>query len=171
MNIQTQFLPRYLRRDPGQSPGKMLPPVIGNPVLQQLYDLWDAKRGNRRAAPSRADFSILEFKPWLGNLLILDNIGPREDIRFRLYGSKLVELFGFDLTYKTVLDSMLLIGDRPLIEYQEVSQQQRPVYVSRFSPTARRHIQVDKLALPLISDDRVDQILAAIYPSEPAGPD
>jgi hypothetical protein len=66
---------------------------------------------------------------------------------------------------------MLLIGDRPLIEYQEVSQQQRPVYVSRFTPTARRHIQVDKLALPLISDHHVDQILAAIYPSDPTGLD
>ncbi len=168
MMIETQFLPRYLRlgAGPHRAPAA---PAIGNPTLQRLYELWDAKRGGSRAAPARSDFSIAEFKPWLGNLLILDNIGAREDIRFRLYGTNLVELFGFDLTYKTVLESTLLIGDRPLVEYQDVSQQQRPVYVSRFTPTARRHIAVDKLALPLMSHDRVDQILAAVYPSEPEG--
>jgi hypothetical protein len=166
MNIEPHFLSRFLRLGPGPHHTANAP-AIGNPRLQRLYELWDAKRGSSRVAPARSDFSIAEFKPWLGNLLILDNIGAREDIRFRLYGTNLVELFGFDLTYKTVLESTLLIGDRPLVEYQEVSQQQRPVHVSRFTPTARRHIAVDKLALPLMSQDRVDQILAAIYPSEP----
>lgn len=168
MNLDTHFLPRYLRLGAGSQHGTAPPPAIGNPMLQKLYDLWNSKRGTR-AAPARADFSIVELKPWLGNLLILDNIGAREDIRFRLYGSKLVDLFGFDLTYKTVMDSTLLIGDRPLVEYQDVSRLQQPVYVSRFTPTAHRHIQVDKLALPLISDHRVDQILAAVYASESIG--
>jgi hypothetical protein len=165
MNFHVHLFPRH-RRQAESLPAE--PSEIGNPWLQQLHDLWDAKRGDR-VAPARSDFAIAEFKPWLGHLLILDNIGMRDDIRFRLYGSKLVELFGFDLTYKTVMESMLLIGDQPLIEYDTVSRAKRPVYVSRFTPTARRHIQVDKLALPLISDNRVDQILAAIYPSQPDG--
>ncbi|QDO99228.1 PAS domain-containing protein [Ferrovibrio terrae] len=166
MNIEPHFLSRFLRLGPGPHHAANAP-AISNPRLQRLYELWDTKRGGSLVAPARSDFSIAEFKPWLGNLLILDNIGAREDIRFRLYGTNLAELFGFDLTYKTVLESTLLIGDRPLVEYQEVSQQQRPIHVSRFTPTARRHIAVDKLALPLMSHDRVDQILAAIYPSEP----
>ncbi|MCW0232637.1 MAG: PAS domain-containing protein [Ferrovibrio sp.] len=132
-------------------------------MLRELYELWAAKR-HGRLAPSRSDFSVFELKPWLGHLLILDNLHSREDIRFRLYGSNLTEIFGFDLTYKTVIDSVILIGDRPLVEYDEVSRLQRPVYVSRFSPSIRNHIQVDKLALPLMSGSKVDQILAGIYP-------
>jgi len=161
MNIQTHLFPRYLRRPVEQEPESQ---AITNPHLQQLYDLWNSKRENR-LAPARSDFTISEFKPWLGHLLILDNVSSRDRIRFRLYGSKLVELFGFDLTNRTVLDSMLLIGDRPLIEYDAVARLRQPVHVSRFTPTAKRHLQVDKLALPLISDGHVDQILAAIYPS------
>ncbi|MEK9967517.1 MAG: PAS domain-containing protein [Ferrovibrio sp.] len=165
MNIQAHLFPRYLRRPVVQEPE---PQAILNPRLQELHDLWNSKRENR-IAPARSDFTIGEFRPWLGHLLILDNVGSRDRIRYRLYGSKLVELFGFDLTNRTVLDSMLLIGDRALIEYETVARLGQPVHVSRYTPTAKRHIQVDKLALPLISDGHVDQILAAIYPSQQEG--
>lgn len=132
--------------------------------LQPLYELWEARRGDR-TTPARSDFTVFDFKPWLGHIVILDNLHSRTAIRFRLFGSKLTDIFGADLTRKTLLEAAVLIGDRPLIEYEEVARSGRPIYVSRFSPTLHEHIQVDKLMLPLASDGRVDQILAALYPS------
>lgn len=138
--------------------------VIARPNLQALYRLWSERRAGR-PAPSRDDFSVEDLRPWLGHLLLLDRIDG-DDFRYRLYGSSLVEIFGFDLTGRTVTAAAPLIGVSPLAEYRSVIAAGRPFHVSRASPSAREHLLMDKLALPLMDSGRITKILGAIYLSE-----
>ncbi len=137
---------------------------IGHPMLRQLYGLWRQKRG-AHPAPSRGDFGIEELRPWLGHLMILDCL-ENEDFRYRLYGTNLVGIFGFDLTGTLVSAAAGKIGDKPIAEYRQVRVSGLPSYVARGSPSSRDYLAMDKLALPLMEGGVVVKILAAIYLSE-----
>jgi hypothetical protein len=140
--------------------------AISHPRLRALYDLWNTKRGSRQAPP-RSDFSHEDLLPWFGHLMLLDCLNG-SDCRYRLYGTALVGLFGFDLTGQTVRAAADRIGDKPMDEYSKVMRIGAPVYTSRISPSAREYLQVDKLALPLMEGGVVTKILGAIYLSDPA---
>lgn len=138
--------------------------AISHPRLRALLDLWDAKRGSRQAPP-RGDFSHEELQPWFGHLMLLDCLDGNE-YRYRLYGTALARLFGFDLTGRMVGAMADRIGAKPQDEYAKVVRIGAPVYASRISPSAREYLQVDKLALPLMEGGRVTRILGAIYLSD-----
>ena len=138
--------------------------AISHPSLRALFDLWDTRRGSRQAPP-RSDFSHQDLQPWFGHLMLLDCLDSNE-YRYRLYGTALTQLFGFDLTGKMVGASADRIGDKPQDEYAKVVRIGAPVYISRSSPSAREYLQVDKLALPLMEGGRVTKILGAIYLSD-----
>lgn len=138
--------------------------AVSHPKLRGLLDLWEATRGSRQAPP-RSDFSHEDLQPWFGHLMLLDCL-QGNDYRYRLYGTALTRLFGFDLTGQLVSTSADRIGDQPLEEYARVVRIGAPVYASRISPSAREYLQVDKLALPLMEGGRVTKILGAIYLSE-----
>lgn len=137
--------------------------VITHPRLRALYDLWQDKRGSRQA-PSRRDFAVEELKPWFGHLMVLDCLED-DSFRYRLYGTELARMFGFDLTGHTVDSVADRIGPRPDAEYRQVRRIGAPLHVSRSSPSAKDYLLVDKLALPLMEAGEVTKILAAIYPS------
>lgn len=138
--------------------------AVFHPRLRALFELWDARRGSRQA-PARSDFSHDDLLPWFGHLMLLDCIDSGE-FRYRLYGSQLAQLFGFDLTARLVGASVDRIGDMPQDEYARVARIGVPVYSSRISPSAREYLQVDKLALPLMEGGRITKILGAIYLSD-----
>lgn len=140
---------------------------IAHPQLRALHELWERKRG-LRTAPSRADFSVEELRPWLGHLIMVDCLDD-DDFRFRLYGTALVRIFGFDLTNRLVSDVSGQIGDRPAAEYRQVRRLGTPFHVARRSPSAREYLTMDKLALPLMDNGVVTKIMAAIYHSDSAG--
>jgi len=139
--------------------------AVDHPKLRTLYELWNQRRGTRQAPP-RSDFTLEDLRPWFGHLMIIDCL-PDNDFRYRLYGTELVRMFGFDLTNRSVGDSVIYIGDKPLREYQQVCRIGAPVHASRDSPSAREHLRVDKLALPLMEGGEVTKILGALYLSEP----
>lgn len=139
---------------------------IAHPRLRRLYELWRQKCAGR-PAPPRADFSVEELRPWLGHLMIIDCVDG-DDFRYRLYGSSLVGIFGFDLTGMLVSDATVKIGEKPLLEYRQVRALQVPSYVARSSPSSREYLTMDKLALPLMEDGAVNKIIGAIYLSDSA---
>lgn len=74
------------------------------PEFAPLQSLWLAKRDGGKA-PSWRSFDPIELKPWIGNLAVIDapNDSRKEslaDYRYRLWGTRLTELFGADLTGK-----------------------------------------------------------------------
>ncbi len=134
-----------------------------DPRLAGLLALWHAKRG-ARAMPARSDFAIEDFLPWLGHLALLDVVGAGDDFRYVVYGTRLVETFGFDLTGRSARDAAAQIGPQPLEEYRRVYAVRTPQHVSRMSPAHKEHLTITKLALPLSSDGAsVDKIVSVIY--------
>lgn len=76
------------------------------PDFQLVYDLWQRKRGTRRA-PSRSDFDpVIEMRPVLPRLMLLDVLRDPADFRYRLAGTETFFVHGAELTGKSVLDLM-----------------------------------------------------------------
>ncbi len=77
---------------------------LDGPDFQFVYDLWNRKRGSRRA-PSRSDFDpLLEMRQVLPRLMLLDVLRDPPDFRYRLAGTETFFVHGAELTGKSVLD-------------------------------------------------------------------
>lgn len=65
---------------------------------------WEGRRGERDI-PDRADIDVLDLKPWLGWLNLLDVIDGAEDFRYRVFGTHHVARLGADVTGKLASES------------------------------------------------------------------
>ena len=136
-----------------------------HPKLSRLLDLWIRKRGNR-SMPARRDIDTIELREWLGNLILVDV--PKDNggvYRYRVYGTKLVDLFGYELTGKSV--SHFASMRQPLIagDYDRVRRDKVPVYFDRQGVAHGQSVRIQTLALPLSTGAEVEMILAAVYTS------
>ena len=66
-------------------------------VFESLAALWRAKR-DVREMPSWADFDFYDFKGLHGVIAVQDVVTDPFDLRCRLWGIRLVEIFGSDYT-------------------------------------------------------------------------
>ncbi len=138
---------------------------VSHPDLLSLYALWNEKRGGKVLA-ERKDFDPFVLKPWLGHVTLLDAVENGSDFVFRLYGSELVNMFGFDLTGRRVGECLDLIGEKPLREYRWSHAYCKPLGISRSSPANEDLVDMDKIVLPLSNGGAdPDVLLAAIYKS------
>lgn len=129
--------------------------------LAGLYDLWAARRDGRRM-PARGDFDTVEFRPWMGHLMLIEV--DRDGFRYRVYGSALAEVFGRDLTGKTT--AALRPEARRTVEreYAAVCEQRRPLLLSHWRTGVREHARFSKLVLPFGDDgETVDRLLVGVY--------
>jgi hypothetical protein len=76
------------------------PAVIEEPLLRSLKTYWDGQRQGR-PMPRRAEIDVLELKPLIGSLFLLDVLDGGRDFRFRLLGTELTARFGRDITGQT----------------------------------------------------------------------
>lgn len=65
--------------------------------MHDVHAYWAVKRGERRA-PSRRDIDPIEIKAHLGTLFMLDVLDEGLDYRYRLIGTRIVEVSGRDAT-------------------------------------------------------------------------
>lgn len=73
-----------------------------HPPLQQLLDYWYGKR-EARAFPFRDAIDPLELRFVLGNVLLAEIVpGERPRFRYRLWGSRLTEDYGVEMTGRHV---------------------------------------------------------------------
>jgi hypothetical protein len=117
-----------------------------NQKLTALRKLWEQKRG-RRAMPARADLTVTDLRPWLGNLALLD-LEARGEV-FRLCGVNLFSRFGGDQTGQHVAD---LRGDgaHPFRNcVSSVRQARAPVDQSHMQIIHGEQVTFEELALPL----------------------
>src|SRR5215469_7197541 len=76
--------------------------LLSPPQLRFLLAYWETLRAGR-AMPLVAEIDPLAMKPALGYILLVDP-EPDGDFRYRLYGSRIAAISGFDLTGKRVSD-------------------------------------------------------------------
>lgn len=113
----------------------------------------------------RADIDPLDLRDCGGNLCLLDVTGavPR---RFRVDGSNLASLTGFELTGKCVEDvPNPRCREFLLARYERVVETSAPVFFANDREWRGCGIEEISVALPLSSDGlAVDRILDAVFP-------
>ncbi|MFC3676050.1 PAS domain-containing protein [Ferrovibrio xuzhouensis] len=133
--------------------------TIADARLRRLYDYWLGKKG-ARAAPSREDIAPQEIADVLPWVFIMERVGDR--LRYRLVGDAFREIYGARLI-GMFLDEIDLdhITAAYIGEYDIASR--GPVAVARqwkFVKTDGRHLEYERLILPLSADGRaVDRFL------------
>lgn len=82
-------------------------PLDANPEdfgpFRDLVLLWQSKRQGR-LLPTRADFQVADFKPWLGRIAIANLETDPFNVRFVLWGSDLATWWDADYTNKCLGD-------------------------------------------------------------------
>ena len=139
---------------------------IEHPELAALKEKWQEKRAGRRL-PARSDFDTLEFAPWMGHLSVLDAIEGGRDFFFRLHGTNIANLYGYEMTGKSVSDLPSEIRTTISKEYREAVDRCEPILIARNHVLPKKdYTQIIKLILPLSSDgEAVDQLLSCAYPA------
>lgn len=84
--------------------------ALANPALAHMLAYWNRLRGSA-ALPDANAVSPHEMKPALGHLLLVDIVDDGWDGRFRLYGTRIAEMYGRDMTGRRVSE----MTDRPYI--------------------------------------------------------
>lgn len=122
--------------------------------VRRVYDYWNGLRG-ARFAPTRAEIDPAELRdllPWV----VLVDIEPRPfRVRYRLVGTQVVEVSGFDFTgrYLDELEFVSLEGEFEN-SYQRVWREKVPAYVRPFWPfDSEMKTRYDLGIFPL-SDDK-----------------
>lgn len=80
------------------------PSRIDNPALEFLRNYWETRRG-RRPMPSRSDMNPADFKPYLGNMAMVDVLDGGAEFRYRIIGTLLAQYFLTDPTGKTFTET------------------------------------------------------------------
>lgn len=150
--------------------------AVNNPKLQTLLRYWENKRDGDKL-PSRRSIDPLEMAEWLGNIVLID-VTPEGDYRYRLYGSEFVVEFGKEMTGQSIRDLPSQQQEIIAAEYNLACQTKLPrarLYTAEFETGAllNRHDGTrretwERLVLPMSSDgETVDMLLVAAYEMPP----
>jgi hypothetical protein len=151
---------------------------IVDPSIARFYQYWMAKRGNRRY-PSRAALDPVDFRYVLGDIVLVDaalDHGSAASMsnwvfRYRLMGTNIVTVDGYDLTNKT-------LEDLPEPEYRErirktwtqVCRTGEPAHYIRDVILDGRLRRYEVLALPLAADGETIDTLVTVQRQRPNRP-
>ena len=116
---------------------------------RELFDYWRSRAGGR-VMPSRSDIDPAAITSLLPGISIIDASVPSQPI-YRLAGTRLREIYGQEVTGKSVFD--LELGEKRsywLTVYRKVVQEQVPMQGAIKGPVADRdHVVLFWMRLPL----------------------
>lgn len=144
----------------------------GDPLLVSALGYWEKARG-ARFAPCRADILPSQFRSHLRHMQFIDVVDDGTGalrFRYRMIGTKLVEVFGSEFAGKFVED---LFGaekcDALNTLYQEVCSARRPVFVHcHYRAPKGLVFKSDRLYFPLSEDaETVTMIMGVILFNSP----
>lgn len=131
-------------------------------VLQYWQSLRDA---DGHVSPEKIDPFAL--RPALGYILLLDVLEDGADYRYRLYGSEIARVSGFDMTGK--LTSEMVTGPMAstfyLATYRAMLKRREPLFTWHEMPMQITINNWDRIVLPLTDPDgRVSRIITCNMP-------
>ncbi len=140
-----------------------VPPEADDAELRLMWDYWLARSRDGRL-PARGDIEPLDLRSIMGALTILDVIdgGDRPRFKYRLWGTRVLELFGEELTGKFADELGFDKEGRIQAALEDVWRTAEPHYWQRPLPPDRQldYVSYRRLALPLGDDGvTVDRIL------------
>ena len=140
---------------------------------REIYDFWRAA-ADGRAMPARADLDPSAIRHLLPGISILD-VGTRFDqLRYRLAGTRLHDIYGYEVTGQGVFDLRLGAKRRYWqVAYRRVVDERTPMQGAVKGPVAGRdHIVLFWLRLPLSdNDETVSKVLCHDFGVMPAALD
>ncbi|MFC3228147.1 PAS domain-containing protein [Marinibaculum pumilum] len=140
------------------------------PLVLQGQAYWRSKCHNGRL-PGRADIVPSEIKSLLPHVILSEVLRDPFDIRFRLVGTKVVEMNNVDLTGKRLNHGVTHPGwqDYWLRIYTEVAETGRPAFgADSYEYRDRDHAAMQWCLLPLASDGRTVDMIFEIEEQDPA---
>lgn len=133
-----------------------------SPLVRTLYAWWQAHPGPT-GIPDRSDLDPVALKALLPNLFIAEVEHAPFRIRYRLVGTKAVQITGFDITGRYLDELLSGQPDVPWIEYyRRVCESRAPLLGSVVVPAASGGTFAYEFGLfPLTQGgDRVEQVVA-----------
>ena len=116
--------------------------------------------------PTRADIDPTDIPRLLPHLLLADVEDKVPDVRFRLFGTKLVESFGNEFTGHHLSELDLGAESDAVVESfaRAIDTGEPQFQVSQFWTRDYRRRRIQQLLLPLSEDgERVSMILAGVF--------
>ena len=127
---------------------------------------WAEERDRRRGIPRAEWFDPVCVAPALGYLLLLDAVDGGSDFRYRVYGTRIANIAGFDHTGKRVSELPEPAASVFQVQYGAVADLRAAVYAEHDAPSSISSlVRWCRLALPLSDDeDRIRRLLVVNVP-------
>ena len=121
--------------------------------LRFLLNYW-CERAAGRTAPTIHDIDPVDMRPALGFIVLTDVLDEGEDFQFRLYGSIVASVSGFDLTGKRLSEHPApdYVSSFYLALYRAAYRRGEPVSTSHRPPLAVHTRIWHRLMLPLVDE-------------------
>jgi len=139
--------------------------------LRFLLAYWSTLRGDG-AVPHHRRVDPTAMRPVLGFVMVLDAVDSGRDFRYRLFGSSIARVSGFDMTGR-------LMSSHPASPYatefaiaSTLASVQRglPLYTERQLARAEKTMRWPRLTLPMRDDsNRIIRVLAGTVPLDRDG--
>ncbi len=145
--------------------------TIRSTRLRELYAYWRSKAENRKI-PARADIDPSEIPGLLPYLCLIDVIGNPAAFRYRLVGTKVVDLRGKDVTGRWVDNDLYPKNLRDVAAMMSSALEARAPVVghNRFWAPGRIWRKVEWLNLPLSTDGEwIDMLLMGFVEMDASG--
>jgi hypothetical protein len=134
-----------------------------SPIVRYAIDFWQAKVAETGDVPYRRHIDILDLKPCMGRMLLLDIANPLEDSRYVVFGTMLVEYFNEELTGERLGNSGGAKNRTLIEEYRKVIQSGEAMMFTNDPIVGGSVLNYEKVALPLRNDSgELGFILAVI---------
>lgn len=129
--------------------------------LVRLLKYWTGKKGDR-IMPGRSDIDPLELKEHMGQLHLIDVLGP-DTFRYRIYGSRVTNPDMTDMTGKSASDYHdTAFASMTMRHYQCCVDARAPVFHHIVGEIQLHRYEYKRLCLPLSREgEQVDMILAS----------
>ena len=141
------------------------------PSLHTLYDLWETRRQGRRV-PARQDIDVLELRPWLGWLTVMDMIDDGTDFIYRVFGTSQAAQIGVDLTGRRA-SACPVVTQSFLDRLRESAAVARPIFGVRVIEVSARGYAYrwQRLILPLTrQSETIETFMILAAPVSPVSP-
>jgi len=128
--------------------------------LVRLFEYWTIRKGDRRM-PSRSDIDPLDLKEHMGQLHLIDVLGP-EDFRYRIHGSRVTNPDLTDMTGKSASDYHdTAFASMTTRHYQSCVDAKAPVFHHIVGEIQLHRYEYKRLSLPLSKEGTVVNMILA----------
>jgi hypothetical protein len=127
------------------------PNQIAVPKLRSVLEYWTSLRIGQ-ALPQATDISPIGLRTALGYVMLVDPVDQGRDFRFRLYGTVLASISGFDMSSKLLSEhgASTYVVEFSLAVYRAAFFRGEPIFTSRTPAAAVHTKEWQRVILPLV---------------------